>query len=193
VLRDPHSVPPRKALNVCWIIHVGIPRAKFKSVDEVASLFGAELTVIGASNPSVIRAFGPAWAVSDVGLGLRGGGCSCAVFRDLGSMPTLDQQRATEERRLRRRGWSAERIAKRLSAVGDSTAPSNRFKLSREFAAGMARLIHRFGVVEILAHAYRGSFEHEDVGTFERGRITMTELANAHGAFHGERLIEVVA
>lgn len=178
---------------MCWIIHVGISRAQFISVDDVASLFGGRLSVIPASNVSVIRAFGPAWAVCDVGLGLGGGGCSCAVFRDLGSMPTPEKHRATEERRLRRRGWSAERIAKRLSAVGDSTATSKSFELSREFAAGLARLLGRYRTIEILAHAYRGSFEHEDVGAFERGEIAMNELAARNGAFHGERLLEVKA
>lgn len=92
-------------------------------------------------------------------------GCSCDLIAAGRSLLFPEKWQDELREKLRRKGWTAAKIARALA--GRARAKAEDHELSLALSAHLREVIDLHGRVEVIAHAHHGEFEAESFGVHE--------------------------
>lgn len=118
-------------------------------------------------------------------------GCSCYFYPGEPLASTFDVD--TERRRFRRKGWSSEKVEKKVALLlaAREQSPSKPRRDQYGFVDSIEKLAHSGAQITLLAHDFHGSFKDpfEIIGTTE---LPLQHFLDTGGWFPEDRLVSLV-
>jgi hypothetical protein len=166
--------------------HVVVVSVTGYAGDATEPFLGRGLVTASSSNPTC-----SALPAKSVKFEVTAGGCSCG-FCGEHSDEVFNVER--ERRRYRRKGWSENKIEKKVASLKmeHETRPRKHGRDQYGFVDAIEKLARSGAKVTLLSHFFDGSFDEpfEIVGSTE---LPLQHFLDMGGGFPGDRLVTIVA
>ncbi len=168
---------------MCWIVFVGVSGCRG---DPLRAFTERGIVAEPTGNPSVA-----AMGTSATKFTISDGHCACSLYYDTAQTQSEDPQ--VLRRRYARKGWTARRIERAITAHLTKFQANEKARLDRNVLPEIvAALTGAKASVFLLAHSFKGSFD----AAFEissQERLSAAEFAARGGQFAPDTLVTIAA
>jgi hypothetical protein len=168
---------------MCWLVFVGVSGYRG---DPMLAFTERGFVAEPTDNPSVA-----AMGASATKFAIGDGHCACSLYYDTAQTQSEDPQ--VLRRRYARKGWTASRIERAITAHLTKFEANEKARLDRNVLPEIvAALTGAKANVFLLAHSFRGSFDVPfEISSEERLRAA--EFAARGGQFTADTLVAITA